>query len=245
MDTNNKQDEPGDEENQNLHGGGRGGGREVVVLQVAMPDNDDDRSARRRPKRRSFLPDASENASYHGDGLYASEHSAREPIVPVDLDPTQTSQSHDEEQAAAPSDIIGSSCLTHSSSSPAIVAPRRPSITRESAHCTATFDALRRSLHSNGDLRRTNAMSRATSMGSASSALSRQTAGVTTEDDASARLPEIDEDDAEDPHSRAFRAAIMSACHNAFGIIGADVWREYASIYDLFLSRYIWPCVIA
>ncbi|KAL7537287.1 hypothetical protein ACHAWF_005715 [Thalassiosira exigua] len=215
--------------------------RGVETVTVGAPNGDDDvergngRSSigRRRSGRAarlgSFLPEPS-LAESGNDALYMSEH-----------------QGNDDDDGSIDDDGANFGSLR---SIPAVTSsgaagagpsqiPRRPSV-----HDVAAMDALKRSLTlaSSGSLH--SSMNRTNSFAYNSAALSRTNSMISlasrgTSASVSRRKspPDLDEEsqlrggsgaevevDDVDPHTRAFRAAIRSACHDAFGVMGVDVW---------------------
>ena len=91
---------------------------------------------------------------------------------------------------------------------------RRPSI-----HDTSAIDALRQSINQGR-------LSRPTSSVSLATMTTRKSLNNDESDDEEAQDPQEEEEEETevDPHSKRFRQAIVDACHDAFGVLGVDVW---------------------
>ena len=178
-------------------------------------------SPKQRPRKGSFL------------GLDDSfDNSGESTGLGLDLDFVGGGSTEDEAQDEYPMRPIPSTQSMRSAGA-ASGYVRRPSI-----HDTTAIDTLRQSLSS---VRLSRPASMA-SMASNQGGLSRPTSmtsmasrkGSKNDDVEAQDRQEIEEEEEEDPHSKRFRQAIVNACHDAFGILGVDVWlhdEEDGSFY--------------
>ncbi|EJK72499.1 hypothetical protein THAOC_05967, partial [Thalassiosira oceanica] len=196
--------DPPDDENEDLEKGH--GPREAKVITVDMT------SSRQRPVSRSRGTFLGLGDSLHSSGISAS--------LGLDLDPVgvRSGESEDEEDDEHPIRPIPSTLSMLSAASGYV---RRPSI-----HDTSAMDELRQSLN-HGRL------SRSASKASLASMVTRKNSSHNENDSSHNENDDVEEQDRQedeeeeeetDPHSKRFRRAIIDACHDAFGVLGVDVW---------------------
>ena len=197
---------PLEDENEDLERGL--GPREVEVITVDMKSPSD--TPRQRPDSRSrgtFIG--------LGDSLHSSGNGTS---LGLDLDLVGSRSGEDGEDKEHPTSLrqIPSTLTMRSAASGY---SRRPSI-----HDTGAMDELRQSLNRGRPEPREKSIScPADSTGSIATMATRKSSNY-DEDDEEAQDQNDEEETETDPHSIRFRRAIMDACHDAFGIIGVDVW---------------------
>ena len=166
-----------------------------------------------------------------GDSLHSSGDSTSPGGLGLDLDLVgrRSGEAEDEEDDDEHPTSLSpvSSALTMRSAASGY--NRRPSI-----HDTSAMDALRQSLSTVRLSRPSSTVSTTSSIGrsrqnsstSLTSMATRKSSNHDENDDVEALdlHDEEEEEEETDPHSNRFRQAIVNACHDAFGVIGVDVW---------------------
>ncbi|EJK46713.1 hypothetical protein THAOC_34608 [Thalassiosira oceanica] len=220
---------PLEDENDDLEQGR--GPREVEVITVDVKSPSD--SPRQRSTARSRGTFLGLGDSLHSSGVSTGlgldlSNSPGGLGIDLDLGGGRSGEAEDEEDDDEHPTSLSpvSSALTMRSAASGYV--RRPSI-----HDTHAIDTLRQSLShvrlsrpasmvsmasNHGRLSRQNSSTSLTSMAT------RKSSNNDENDDEEAQDQHDEEEEETDPHSKRFRQAIVNACHDAFGILGVDVW---------------------